>query len=56
MVIMVGYPGSGKSSYVKATILPKGFTHVNRDTLKTQAKCLSVAENALKNGENVSNP
>lgn len=53
MIIMVGYPGSGKSSYVKNVILPRNFRHVNRDTLKTPAKCLQVAESALQSNESV---
>lgn len=53
MIIMVGYPASGKSSYVKNIILPKSYVHVNRDTLKTQSKCLSTAEGALQNGDSV---
>ena len=53
MIIMVGFPGSGKSSFVKSVLLPKSYTHVNRDTLKTMAKCISAAEIALRDGEKV---
>jgi bifunctional polynucleotide phosphatase/kinase len=51
MVIMVGYPGSGKSTFVKK-YLPN-YVYVNRDTLKTKAKCLSAAEKALVQGRSV---
>lgn len=54
MIVMVGCPGSGKSSFVKSDIIPKDYTHVNRDTLKTAAKCMSVAEDALQSGKSVS--
>lgn len=50
---MVGFPASGKSSFVQNVIVPKGYVRVNRDTLKTQSKCLSVAANALQNQESV---
>jgi bifunctional polynucleotide phosphatase/kinase len=53
MIVMVGCPASGKSSYVKNVIVPKGYAYVNRDTLKTPAKCLSAAENALQNKQSV---
>ncbi|CAG7733061.1 unnamed protein product [Allacma fusca] len=53
MIIMVGYPGSGKSEFVKSVLLPKAYVHINRDTLKTAAKCRSVAESALESGMSV---
>lgn len=56
MIIMIGCPGSGKSSFVKSDVLPKGYIHVNRDTLKTAAKCMSVAEEALQSGNSVRLP
>lgn len=42
MVIMVGAPGSGKSTFWQS-YLPK-YSRVNRDTLKTKEKCYKVAE------------
>ena len=42
MIIMVGTPASGKSTFVKKHLLPHGYAHVNRDTLNTPAKCLKV--------------
>ena len=37
LVIMVGGPGSGKSTFV--TTKMKSYVHVNNDELKTPAKC-----------------
>jgi len=51
MVIFVGSPGSGKSSFWK-NYLPN-YVHVNNDTLKTKAKCLKVAEEAMAAGKSV---
>jgi bifunctional polynucleotide phosphatase/kinase len=35
VVIFVGLPGSGKSNFYKRIFAPKGYVHVNQDTLKT---------------------
>jgi len=40
MVILVGSPGSGKSSLAKAVFQIKGYEWVNQDTLKTFENCL----------------
>lgn len=48
MILLVGYPASGKSSFCKRYLQPKGYTIVNRDTLKTQEKCEKVAIETLK--------
>ncbi|XP_022101659.1 bifunctional polynucleotide phosphatase/kinase-like [Acanthaster planci] len=53
LVIMVGLPASGKSSFVKKYLLPHGYVHVNRDTLTTPAKCLAATKEAIKNGQSV---
>jgi bifunctional polynucleotide phosphatase/kinase len=42
MVIFVGSPGSGKSTFLH-TYMSK-YSRVNRDTLKTKEKCYKVAE------------
>ena len=53
MIVMVGMPGSGKTEFVKKYILPHGYVHVNQDTCKTKAKCISVAAEALEKGKSV---
>lgn len=37
MVVLVGMPGSGKTSYYKEHLKPLGFNHINQDSLKTVA-------------------
>jgi predicted kinase len=44
VVIMVGYPGSGKSTIAKNL----GMTVISGDDLKTSAKMIKAAEAALK--------
>lgn len=51
VVINVGYPGSGKSSFVN-TRYPNAII-VNQDTLKTKAKCMSLYKTSLKNNINL---
>ncbi|CAK93378.1 unnamed protein product (macronuclear) [Paramecium tetraurelia] len=46
MIIMIGAPGSGKSTFVHNHL--NDYTRVNRDSLKTKEKCLKVAEQAIK--------
>jgi bifunctional polynucleotide phosphatase/kinase len=53
MVIMIGYPGSGKSTYANTQIVPHGYVRINNDTLKTKKKCLSECDKALKRGDPV---
>ncbi|KAH3759203.1 DNA 3'phosphatase [Pelomyxa schiedti] len=48
VVVGVGCPASGKSSFFHKYFAPKGYVIVNRDTLKTQDKCLQAAREALK--------
>lgn len=43
MVIMIGPPASGKSSYVKKNILSHGYGYINQDTCKTRTACLKKA-------------
>ena len=51
MIIMVGFPGSGKSTICKRHLIPNKYAHINRDTLKT--RCLKVCEEELKAGKSV---
>jgi bifunctional polynucleotide phosphatase/kinase len=58
MIIMIGYPASGKSS-ISNLIQEKGFLNniyykiINRDTIKTIDKCIKETQNALKYKMNV---
>jgi bifunctional polynucleotide phosphatase/kinase len=51
MIIMVGPPGCGKSTFVARELY--GYVRVNQDTLKSRQKCLKVAADACKYGLNI---
>jgi len=53
MVLFVGFPASGKSTLAKKYMVPAGYEHINRDTLKNQDKCLKFARIAVENGKSV---
>lgn len=53
LVIFVGSPASGKSTYFYRHFRPAGYEWVNQDTLKTRPKCLSVVEASLLEGRSV---
>ena len=58
MVIMVGYPGAGKSMIAK-DIQHLGYTKdliyeiINRDQLSTMDKCVKYCDKLLNNGSNI---
>ena len=53
LVLMVGRPASGKSSFTRRYFLPAGYVQINRDTLLTPAKCQKEAQNAIDAGKSV---
>lgn len=53
VVMFVGFPASGKSTFFKRYFEPNGYEHVNRDTLKTPAACLKACVAALEKGKSV---
>jgi bifunctional polynucleotide phosphatase/kinase len=53
LVIFVGSPGSGKSTFAKTQLEPLGYHRVNQDILKRRERCVEVAKNHLEQGEAV---
>jgi len=54
MIIFVGFPGSGKSSFYRRNYGSNSkYVHINRDTLLTKAKCLKAVKEALQTGKSV---
>ncbi|CAO3608788.1 unnamed protein product [Cunninghamella echinulata] len=48
LILLIGAPASGKSSFAQKYIIPNDYEYINQDTLKTKAKCINACEKALK--------
>ncbi|XP_071966343.1 bifunctional polynucleotide phosphatase/kinase isoform X3 [Engystomops pustulosus] len=53
VVVTVGFPAAGKSSFIKEHLVSKGYVYANRDTLGTWQKCVAACEEALRNGKSI---
>nr|CAD7399103.1 unnamed protein product [Timema poppensis] len=52
-VVLVGYPGSGKSFFARTQLVPSGYSHINRDTLGSWQRCVAAMVAALDRGKSV---
>ena len=53
LVLFVGPPGAGKSTFYWRHLKPLGYERVNQDVLKSKDKCLKAAAEYLKEGDSV---
>ncbi|XP_053307764.1 bifunctional polynucleotide phosphatase/kinase isoform X2 [Spea bombifrons] len=53
VVVSVGFPAAGKSTFIKEHLVPKGYVYANRDTLGSWQKCVAACEEALRNGKSI---
>ncbi|KAK1833920.1 PNK3P-domain-containing protein [Podospora conica] len=53
LVLLVGPPGAGKSTFFWKHLEPLGYERINQDTLKTRDKCFKAAAELLKEGQSV---
>ncbi|KAK8390442.1 hypothetical protein O3P69_010254 [Scylla paramamosain] len=53
VIILVGFPGSGKSFFCSTHLVPLGYVSANRDTIGSWQKCISLMEKSLKDGKHV---
>ncbi|KAA0198277.1 Bifunctional polynucleotide phosphatase/kinase, partial [Fasciolopsis buskii] len=53
MIILVGFPASGKSHFCRQRLAPLGYTIVSRDTIGTWQKCVQACKAAIAKGQSV---
>lgn len=53
VILFVGCPASGKSTFYKCHLKSRGYIHINRDTLGTWQKCVAECNRALQVGKSV---
>jgi len=53
VIILVGLPAAGKSTFVESHLIPHSYIQVNQDTLKTKEKCVKACGDALSQGSSV---
>jgi bifunctional polynucleotide phosphatase/kinase len=53
IVIMIGYPASGKSTIAKKINKLYDYEIINQDTLKTKAKCHKMVKEFIKEGKSI---
>jgi bifunctional polynucleotide phosphatase/kinase len=51
MILTVGFPASGKSTFRNKLVEEHGYVAINQDTLKTETKCIKLLEDQLKLGK-----
>ena len=51
VVIFVGMPSTGKSSFYHKYFKAEGYVHINQDTIGTRAKCVKAVEETIKDGK-----
>ncbi|KAM7198295.1 Polynucleotide kinase 3 phosphatase domain containing protein [Rhypophila sp. PSN 637] len=53
IVLFVGSPGAGKSTFYHKYLKPLGYERVNQDTLKSRDKCVQAAGDFLSEGVSI---
>ncbi|KZT54581.1 PNK3P-domain-containing protein [Calocera cornea HHB12733] len=51
IVLFVGPPSAGKTTFFRKHFAPLKYQHVNQDTLKTKTKCLQMVEQVIQAGQ-----
>ncbi|KAJ7150255.1 polynucleotide kinase 3 phosphatase-domain-containing protein [Mycena filopes] len=51
LVLFVGYPCLGKTTFFRQHFEPAGYLHINQDVLKTRDKCVKAVQAALAAGK-----
>ncbi|KAI0027835.1 polynucleotide kinase 3 phosphatase-domain-containing protein [Vararia minispora EC-137] len=51
LILFVGMPCLGKTTFYHSHFAPAGYSHINQDVLKSRPKCLKAAEGTLAQGK-----
>ncbi|KAF8078204.1 polynucleotide kinase 3 phosphatase-domain-containing protein, partial [Lyophyllum atratum] len=51
LILFVGYPCLGKTSFYRHHFQSAGYIHINQDTLRTRDKCVKEMQKALQDGK-----
>ncbi|KAG8140206.1 putative Bifunctional polynucleotide phosphatase-kinase protein [Naja naja] len=53
LVVAVGFPAAGKSTFLKKHLVSVGYAYINQDTLGSWKKCVALCETSLQAGKSV---
>ena len=53
VIVLIGSPGSGKSTFTEKILIPKGYIRINQDTLKTKEKVIKCLIENIKEGKKI---
>ncbi|CAH1778594.1 unnamed protein product [Owenia fusiformis] len=53
IIVLVGFPASGKTFFTETYLKPAGYLHVNRDQLGSWQKCVQACKKAVSQGQKV---
>ena len=53
VVVFVGFPAAGKTTFYKTVMEPEGYIHINRDILGSWQRCVNQCEQHLRQGKRV---
>ena len=53
VIMLIGSPGSGKSTYTENFLVPKGYVRINQDNLKTREKVIKALIQNINDGKKI---